>query len=230
MFPKLTRSYESHPKQQSPFARAAQVWDDRIGGVRVQARNWRLMAFASFGLTVALAGGLIYQSTQTRVEAYVVEIDPAGRPGQVQLLGERYEPTAAQISFHVSELVRKTRSRPIDPVVLKQNWDTAYRFLAGDAVVAMNDYAARADPFGTAKRDTAVAVEVVSVVQRSDGSFQVRWKETTYERGNQTKANYWTGLFTTKVMPPRTSRAVFDNPLGVYVTNFNWTEEMAGER
>jgi len=94
----------------------------------------------------------------------------------------------------------------------------------------MNEYASRADPFSAAKRDTAVAVEVVSVVQRSDGSFQVRWKETTYERGSQTGATDWTGLFTTKVMPPKTSRAVFHNPLGVYVTNFNWTEEMAGER
>ena len=230
MFPRHTRSYETDPVKQSPFARAAQVWDDRIGSARVQARNWRVMAFASFGLAGALAGGLIYQSTQTRVEAYVVEIDPSGRPGQIQLLGERYEPTAAQVAFHVSELVRKTRSKPLDPVVLKQNWDAAYRFLAGDAVVAMNEYASRADPFAAAKRDTAVAVEVVSVVQRSDGSFQVRWKETTYERGSQTATSDWTGLFTTKVISPRTSQTVFHNPLGVYVTNFNWTEEMAGER
>ena len=228
MFPKQTRSYTSDPSQQSPFARAAQVWDDRIGNARVQARNWRLLALASLGLTAALAGGLIYETTQTRVEAYVVEIDPTGRPGQIQLLGQRYDPTAAQIAFYVAELVRKTRSKPIDPVVLKQNWDAAYRFLAGDAVTAMNEYAAKADPFSSAKRDIAVAVEVISVVQRSDGSFEVRWKQTSYERGSQAAVSYWTGLFTTRIFPPKTSQALFNNPLGVYVTNFNWTEEMAG--
>ena len=230
MFPRHTRSYESDPAQQSPFARAAQVWDDRIGSARVQARNWRLMALASFGLTSALAASLVYQTTQKRVEAYVVEVDPEGRTGQIQLIGERYEPTAAQVAFHVSELVRKTRSKPIDPVVLKQNWDAAYRFLAGDAVIAMNEYASRADLFSTVKRDMAVAVEIVSVVQRSDGSFQVRWKQTTYERGSKGAVSNWTGLFTTKVFPPKTSQAVFHNPLGVYVTNFNWTEDMTGDR
>jgi len=228
MFPKQTRSYESDPNQQSPFARAAQVWDDRIGSARVQARNWRLMALASLALTTALAGGLIYETTQTRVEAYVVEVDPAGRPGQIQLLDRRYDPTAAQVAFYVAELVRKTRSKPIDPVVLKQNWDAAYRFLAGDAVTAMNEYAGKADPFSAAKRDIAIAVEVISVVQRSDGSFQVRWKQTAYEHGSHAAVTYWTGLFTTKIIPPTTSQAIFNNPLGVYVTNFNWTEEMAG--
>jgi type IV secretion system protein VirB5 len=40
--------------------------------------------------------------------------------------------------------------------------------------------------------------------------------------------SYWTGLFTTKLMPPKTARAVFHNPLGVYVVHFNWSEELAG--
>lgn len=228
MFKKQTRSYQSVGDEQSPFARAAQVWDDRIGSSRVQARNWRIMAFACMVLTVVLTAALIYQSAQTQVEAYVVEIDPQGRHQRIELIDRGYTPNAAQIGFHVAELVRKVRGKPTDPVVLKQNWDEVYRFLAGDAVTTMNAYAAKADLFDTAKQDTAVAVEIINVIQRSDGSYQVRWKETTYKHGSQAGVSYWTGLFTTKLMPPKTARVVFHNPLGVYVVNFNWSEELAG--
>jgi type IV secretion system protein VirB5 len=228
MFKKQTRSYQSVGDEQSPFARVAQVWDDRIGSSRVQARNWRIMAFACMALTVVLTAALIYQAAQTQVESYVVEIDPQGRHQRIELIDRGYTPNAAQVGFHVAELVRKVRSKPTDPVVLKQNWDEAYRFLAGDAVTTMNAYAAKADLFDAAKQDTAVAVEIINVIQRSDGSYQVRWKETTYKHGSQTGVSYWTGLFTTKLMPPKTARAVFHNPLGVYVINFNWSEELTG--
>lgn len=228
MFKKTTRSYQSQGAERSPFARAAQAWDDRIGSARVQARNWRIMALACMGLTAVLTAALIYQSAQTQVEAYVVEVDPQGRPGRIELIDRGYKPSAAQVGFHVAELVRQVRSKPTDPVVLKQNWEQAYRFLAGDAVNTMNAYATKADLFDLAQQDTAIAVDIINVIQRSDGSFQVRWKETAYEHGAQAGVSYWTGIFTTRVTPPKTARAVFHNPLGVYVTSFNWSEELAG--
>ena len=228
MFKKQTHSYASAAAEQSPFARASQVWDDRIGSARVQARNWRAMALAATALSGGLALGLLYQGSQTRVAAYVVEVDPQGRTGRVELIDRGYNPTAAQVAFHVAELVRHVRSRPTDPVVLKQDWESAYRFLAGDAVAAMSEYASHAGLADPAKRDTAVEAEVVNVLQRSEGTYQVRWRETAYEHGTRASTTDWTGLFTTRLAPPRTARAVFENPLGVYVTHFTWSQEFAG--
>lgn len=229
MFKKQTRSYRSSGQEQSPFARAAQAWDERIGSARVQARNWRLIALATLGLSSMLAGGLLYQSSRTRVEAYVAQVDPQGRlVGEIQLLDRGYTPTTAQIAFHIAELVRKVRSRPVDPVVLKQNWEEAYHYLAGDAVTAMSEYGSHAGLTDPAKQYTTVSVEIVSVLQRSDASYQVRWKETHYNHGSQSSISYWTGLFTTMIKPPATARAVFQNPLGVYVTHFSWSQELAG--
>lgn len=229
MFPKQTQSYQTSGHEQSPFARASQAWDERIGSARVQARNWRGMALAALGLSGLLAGGLLYQSSRTRVEAYVAQVDPRGRlVGEIQLLDRGYTPTTAQVAFHVAELVRKVRSRPADPVILKQNWEEAYRYLAGDAVTAMSEYGAHAGLTDPAKQDTAVSVEIVSVLQRSESSYQVRWKETRYDHGSQSAVSYWTGLFTTTIKTPSTARAVFQNPLGVYVISFTWSQEFAG--
>ncbi len=37
--------YADTPQPATPYQAAAQVWDERIGSARVQAKNWRLMAF-----------------------------------------------------------------------------------------------------------------------------------------------------------------------------------------
>ena len=226
MFKKQTSSYRSSGTEQSPFAKASQEWDNRIGSARVQARNWRVMALACIGLVMVLTGSLLYLATQTRIEAYVVEVDPHGRIGEIQLIDQRYTPTTAQVAYHLAQLVRLTRSYPTDQIVLKENWLRAYYFLAGDAVTTMNEYAASANLFDPRKRGTAVSVEIHNVIQKSDGTSQIRWKETTYEHGSMTGVVYWTGLFTTKINSPRTAKAVFHNPIGVYITSFNWSQEL----
>jgi len=43
-------AYGTTPMAETPYQRAAQVWDDRIGSARVQAKNWRLIALSALGL------------------------------------------------------------------------------------------------------------------------------------------------------------------------------------
>lgn len=49
-FRRSRSSYGSIAPTLSPYAKAANDWDNRIGNARVQAHNWRLMAFGSLGL------------------------------------------------------------------------------------------------------------------------------------------------------------------------------------
>ena len=55
MFKRPATHYGKSPQPETPYQRAAQVWDDRIGSARVQARNWRFMAFGSLALSMGLA-------------------------------------------------------------------------------------------------------------------------------------------------------------------------------
>ena len=56
MFRRPTIRYGQTPEPVTPYQRAAQVWDDRIGSARVQARNWRLMAFGCLILSAVFVG------------------------------------------------------------------------------------------------------------------------------------------------------------------------------
>src|SRR3546814_5549384 len=64
LFKRAVQRYGRTPTPETPYQRAGQLWDERIGSARVQARNWRLMAFGCLGLTSALSGGLLWPRSE----------------------------------------------------------------------------------------------------------------------------------------------------------------------
>src|SRR5665213_3887264 len=74
LFSRPTVRYGLTPEPATPYQRAAQVWDDRIGSARVQAKNWRIMSFGGLGLALCFGGALAWQSVQSRVTPYVVQV------------------------------------------------------------------------------------------------------------------------------------------------------------
>jgi len=232
-FPNMTTSYgrnggsgESH----NPYARAAAAWDERIGSARVQARNWRYIAFASMVLALISTTGAVFLGIKKQVATYVVEVDKAGMPGRITLASETYQPAAAQVGYFVGEVVRLVRERPLDPVVVQQQWTKAYQFLAGHAVSAMNEYAASDTAMKSLPGEGATArtVEISSILQKTTDTYQVRWVESTYSSGLRRSREEYTGLFQVKLMPPRDESDSFKNPIGVYITNFTWSREFSG--
>ena len=217
--------YGSSTPVETPFMRAAQEWDRRIGEPVVQARNWRLMAFAGWSVSLLAVAGLIYLAANRTIATYVVPIDKYARPGQIELAGRQYNPTTAEIGYFLADWVTRTRSKSIDPIVIRDNWTAAYHFVLGPAIGQLNDWAKVHDPFAGAGQ-RAVTVEVISVLPRSAATDQVEWRETTYDQGATTSTETWTGLFTTKIQPPKNEAELRANPLGVYIIAFQWSREL----
>ena len=61
-FRRALQRYGRTPEPETPYQRAGQLWDERIGAARVQAKNWRLMAFGGLFLTIGLSSALVWQS------------------------------------------------------------------------------------------------------------------------------------------------------------------------
>ena len=78
MFKRPSIRYGQTPEPATPYQRAAQAWDDRIGSARVQAKNWRLAFFGTLALSGSLAGGLVWQSTRGHIVPWVVQVDRLG--------------------------------------------------------------------------------------------------------------------------------------------------------
>lgn len=224
-FKRASTHYGQSPFPETPYQKAGQVWDERIGSARVQAKNWRLMALGLLGVVVLTSSALVWRSLQSTVTPYVVEVDDTGAVRAVGPAIAAYSPTDAQIAHHLANFIIHLRSLSIDPVVVRQNWLKAYDFVTDKAAITLNEYARDNDPFADIGRKSR-AVEVVSVVRVSDDSFQARWIEKTYENATLTNARRFTGLFTLIQDTPRDALTLRANPLGIYVHELHWGEDL----
>jgi len=226
MFRRPSVRYSTTPEPVTPYQKAAQVWDERIGSARVQARNWRLMAMGCLALSAGLSAALAWQSTRSSVIPYVVEVDNLGAAQAVTPALAEYRPTDPQIAWHLARFVEHVRQVPADPIVLRQNWLRAYDFATDRGAVALNDHARVNDPFALVG-DTQVSVEVSSVIRASESSFRVAWIERRYENGQLAATDRWTAILSVVIQPPRDAERLRANPLGVYVHAINWSRENA---
>jgi type IV secretion system protein VirB5 len=226
-FRRASVRYGTTPLAVTPYQKAAQVWDERIGSSRVQARNWRLIALGNLALCGAVIVVLLIVIHRSGIVPYVVEVD---RLGEVRAVGpaiEAYKPNDAAIAHFVAQMIENVRSLSIDPVVVRTNWLRAYDFVTDRGAQTLNDYARQADPFGRIGSKT-VMVEVTSVVRASDDSFEVRWKEDSYENGTAAGTERYTGVVTLVLKPPASAEAIRKNPLGLYVHALNWSRDLIG--
>jgi type IV secretory pathway TrbF-like protein len=225
IFKRAVQRYGRTPEPETPYQRAGQLWDERIGSARVQARNWRLMAFGGLLLTTGLSAGLVWQSMQSRVVPYVVEVDSLGEARAITPAATDYRPTDPQIAWHLGRFITNIRSKSLDPVLMRENWLSAYDFASPRGAIFLGEYARSANPFADVG-DKTVSVQVTSVVRASDRSFQVKWTESAFERGSLAGTSRWTAILTVSVKPPKNADTLRKNPLGLYVDAIDWSREL----
>lgn len=225
IFKRSVQRYGQSPEPETPFQRAGQLWDERIGSARVQAKNWRLMAFGGLALSSALASGLLWQSMQARVVPYVVEVDRLGAAQSIAAVQSDYQPTDPQIAWHLAKFVENVRGVSLDPVLVRANWLAAYDYATDKGALFLGEHARASNPFAEIGRKT-VSVQVTSVVRASDTSFQVKWRESLFERGSLASTSEWTAILTIRVETPKSAEILRKNPLGLYVDGIAWSREL----
>jgi type IV secretory pathway TrbF-like protein len=226
MFRRPTVHYGKSLEPETPYQRAAQVWDERIGSARVQAKNWRLAFFGTLALSGGLAAGLIWQGARGTIVPWVVQVDKLGEAQAVAPADATYQPTDPQIAFHLARFIEQVRGIPADPIIVRQNWLRAYDFTTDKGALALNDYARSNDPFAQVGK-VQVAVDVSSVIRASADSFRVAWTERRYQDGALAETSRWSAILGVAVQQPRTPDALRKNPLGLFVHSINWSKELS---
>ena len=225
IFKRPSVRYGSTTEAETPYQRAGQIWDERIGSARVQAKNWRLAFFGTLTLSSVLASALIWESLRGSVTPWVVQVDRLGQAQAVAPAIADYRPTDPQIAWHLARFIEDVRGIPADPVVLRQNWLDAYNYVTDKGALALNDYARNSDPFSKIGK-TQIAVDVSSVIRASDDSFRVEWVERRYVDDSLAATERWSAILTIVVQTPTDADRLKKNPLGVYVHALNWSKEL----
>lgn len=212
------------PPADTPYRRAQQEWDARMGSAVLSARSWRTIAFAALIGIGVLGAGLTMVALQKRTFLHVVEVAPEGQVMNVRAVDGRWSPSEAQVAYHLSRFVRLVRSLPTDGVVLRENWLEAYSFLTPQAAAQLTEIAREDDPFLSLGR-VGRTVHVRSVIARSDRSWEVSWIERATNATGTSDPQIYTGIFTLTTRSPRTADEIATNPLGLLISDFSWSRE-----
>lgn len=213
----------------TPYSAARSQWDDRLGTAATNAAHWRLGFFALLFAALALTGGIVYAMTRSLVEPVVITVDKT--TGQTNVLGKAatraYVPQQAEIAYFLGHLVRLVRTVPLDPVLVRRQWDEAYRFLRQSASMKLNVWAQAPDsPLSRVGRET-VTLQLQSVLPIAQDTYELRWSQSTFGRDGVPKdTSTWTATFTVEFQTPTTEEAIVVNPLGIYVTDFAWHRDL----
>jgi type IV secretion system protein VirB5 len=213
------------PQPDTPYREAQQLWDNRMGSSLAHARTWRTVAFGGLALSALLAAGVITLALRPAAVPFVIE---ASENGEARLVGpatSAYEPSDAQLSWHLARFIEMVRGLPSDPIVVRQNWLRAYDWATQGGAQVLNAMATEEEPFTKVGKST-VAVEVLSVVRASPTSFQLRWRESTYTNGTLVHVERYTGVATIVIDPPSTPERLSKNPLGLYVHALTWSRDL----
>lgn len=214
----------------TPYSAARRQWDDRLGTAATNAAHWRLGFFALLFAALALTGGIVYAMTRSLVEPVVITVDKTS--GETRVLDKAashaYVPQQAEIAYFLGHLVRLVRTVPLDPVLVRRQWDEAYRFLRQPAAIKLNAWARAPDsPLTRVGRET-VTLQLQSVLPIAADTYELRWSQSTYQRDGAPKDTAtWTATFTVEFQTPTTEEAIAVNPLGIYVTDFAWHRDLA---
>ena len=230
----LTKRSAFKPKAypEPPYNAARQEWNERTGALVKQAYNWRLAFFAQFLVSIVLVAGLLYKSSQSSVQPYLIEHNAA--TGEAVGLGTlpawNYSPQENEFRHFLGNWLQLVRSVSLDPVVVKRNWLDAYRFTTQAAANQLNDWAQKDERLARIGQET-VSIEVISIVPVAEShSYQIRWTETVRTKeGALKEQRTMTGIFPVKVEPPnpQDESGLRINPLGIKIDGgFQWNKDV----
>ena len=183
-------------------------------------------------LLVLITAGLIVAfldaSREAKVIPYVVEVDRHGNAVAAGPASQVAQTDRRLIIHHLVLWITRTRTVTRDAHIQRREILEAYELTGGRAVGLLNDWYRERKPFALAQTQTVtVTVDDVESLLAFDASldrWRIQWTETRRSSSGATVGTeLWQALVTVEVDPPERLDEVRANPLGIYVTDFDWT-------
>jgi type IV secretion system protein VirB5 len=215
-------------KEPNPYLDSKREWVERYGDYIVQARNWRLATLSISIIAFIMALGLSISVTQNKIVPYIIEVDKLGKVAAVAPAIEYKQPDIRMIKSELAAFIEDVRSVSADNIVQKKALERIYAYLpkGSSASTYVQEYINAHNPFTVAQTSTK-AVTINSVLQLSEKSWQIEWQEIARDlQGNLISNTKWKAALLVEFNPPTKEEAILANPLGLFITQLSWTQQL----
>jgi type IV secretion system protein TrbF len=210
----------------NPYLEARREWNERYGDYIKQAHHWRAMALVSGLVSLVCVVGIAYIGAQGKIVPYVVEVDKLGETAAV-VRADRAAPVDSRvIKAYLARFIADWRTVTVDRPAQKLSIDRVYAMLPGGSVALskVNDFYKTSNPFARESKES-VAVAVTNILPLSEQTWQVDWQEVTRDnRGVVQSTVRMRASVLVGIKPPSQESLILMNPLGVYLTDLNWSQ------
>jgi type IV secretion system protein VirB5 len=222
---KMKHGEQAKTLSADPFLAGRTEAAERYGHLSRNAAQWRRISFALLVCCVACVMSVIYMAGKITVVPYIVQVDQHGYEIAVQpAAASRVD--ARLIIAHVARYIWSLKTVFTDPEAQLHLMNFIYTSTPVNTAAEKKyqEYYALNNPISVSKSET-VSITVSSVLSLSADTWQAEWSEERYSLdGNRTGTKHYRGIFATAVITPGSMREILLNPLGIYITDFNFSE------
>ncbi len=183
-----------------------------------------LLLLQLFSLTI-----IGMNSFKTNIRTYIVEKNGnnyanLGYANDLSMKG--YQPSRSAIEYFINEFVIKSRFLSTDLVLFKKNNDEIAYFMNGKTSGKVEKYLVDSGYREKIKNKETVDIDLLSTLQLTPNTYQVRWIEKTYnDAGRVIEQNLMVGVYKIDFISPKNKESVRYNPLGILITDISQSIE-----
>lgn len=216
--PQMTSTGASHHTAKGFF--------ERWGGASVESSRWFafsiVVVLALIGQTIAIMQMLPLKT----VQPYKITVTDDGRVTGTPVAAEAYAPGENEKKYFLSQWTTKLFT--LDRFFTEKYLLDAYALTRDQAASQFSDYINRFQPLVALKADPTlnqqVTVRSVSFVQQGVALVRFRIDTRSAKKSVVSKDLLITVYYA--VIPPKTEEEIYQNPIGLFITQFSVSEDI----
>jgi type IV secretory pathway TrbF-like protein len=219
-------SFKASSEAETRFNKVIKQYDDYINKIVSDNRTWQLIAVMSVFLIIVSIIGWFVAINMRKESLLVVEVNELGRAKYIGEMRGRAKYNSEMVKDYMVEAVIRdfldfTRSLHLDFEVMNENYAKAMSHCSFAMKEKLRDELIALDPNSMVGR-VKIKPEIESALRVSTSTWQFDWYDCTYlMSGQEVSRERMRGVFTIMVQNEIDDRDRFNNPLGIYIIEYN---------
>lgn len=208
------------------YEQAKAEWAERMGDSVVDKS--RLFIIAAL-LACCLLGMIIAFNVLLPLKSTVpVQIETDKLTGEVSpriIQAQDFKPTDISKKYFIGRWIRNVIN--LDPALTESNLRDAFQFVRGKAIDEYKDFIDKTKPLVRLAEDKTLTrkTDILTFNFMTETVANVRFQTEERRAGATPVIKRYAALIHFEVVPPTTEKETMENPLGIFITDFSFSEE-----